>query len=323
MSESYDYEQARLKTIEKKKKVFNQTKNKVELREKKPDWFKVKMPSGKEYEEVRRELREKKLWTVCEEASCPNQSECWSAKTATMMILGGTCTRACKFCAVDTGNPGGVIDFQEIENASKMVSTMGLRYLVVTSVDRDDLADFGASHFGNIVKKIREDHSDTFVEVLIPDFNCVEEHMHTLASSRPFVIAQNIETVKRLTHPVRDRRAGYEQTLNCLKFYNENYPSIATKSSIMVGLGETDEEIIQTMKDLRSVGTNIVTLGQYLRPTPRHLKVDRYYRPEEFVKFKEIAYDLGFDFVASGPLVRSSYKAADYLDHLRANGHDI
>ncbi|OUR95428.1 lipoyl synthase [Halobacteriovorax marinus] len=323
MTKTYDYQAARDKTLEKKKRAFEQAKSKTNLREKKPDWFKVKLPSGKEYEQVRKKLREKNLWTVCEEASCPNQGECWSAKTATMMILGGTCTRACKFCAVDTGNPGGVIDFQEIQNASDMVETMGLRYLVVTSVDRDDLADFGAAHFGNIVKRIRKDHPDTLVEVLIPDFDGNEEHMHTLGSSRPFVIAQNIETVKRLTHPVRDRRAGYEKTLGCLKYYNEEFSEIATKSSIMLGLGETDNEIIQCLKDLRSVGTNIVTLGQYLRPTPRHLKVEKYYHPDEFAKFKEIAYEVGFDFVASGPLVRSSYKAADYLDHLKAKGHDI
>jgi lipoyl synthase len=315
---------AQRETVKKKKLNLSIGKESEKKKlERKPDWLRVDIPSGDNYKEVKENLRDKKLWTVCEEASCPNLSECWSHKTATMMILGGTCTRACKFCHVDTGNPQGVIDYNEIENASKMVSTMSLKYLVLTSVDRDDLPDFGAGHFANIVNRINKDHPETYTEVLIPDFNAVEEHMHTLAKSNPFVIAQNVETVKRLTHVVRDKRAGYEQTLKCLDFYKKNYPHISTKTSLMLGLGETHDEIIETLKDLRAIGVDIITFGQYLRPTMRHLAVEKYYKPQEFEDYKKIAYELGFEFVASGPLVRSSYKAHDYLEHLRSKGHDV
>lgn len=322
MTKSYEYEKEKERVLEKKKRAVA-TVQAERSQGPKPDWFKVRLPSGENYVETKKALREKKLWTVCEEASCPNIGECWSAKTATIMILGGTCTRACKFCHVDTGNPGGTVDSNEITNAVSMVETMGLKYIVITSVDRDDLSDFGASHFANVVSAIKKEHSDTLIEVLIPDFNGDREAMNTLATSSPFVIAQNIETVKRLTHPVRDRRASYEQTLFCLDYYKKNFPHISTKTSIMVGLGETWEEIIECLKDLRERDVDIVTFGQYLRPTPRHLPVERYYRPEEFEELKRVSYEMGFQFVASGPLVRSSYKARDYLDHLRAKGHDI
>lgn len=282
----------------------------------KPRYLKMKIPKGDNYTSIKKSLRERNLFTVCEEASCPNLGECWSDKTATMMILGDTCTRACKFCNVKTGNPKGLLDPDEPKKASEMVELMDLNYIVITSVDRDDLEDFGAGQFADVVKRVNQDHPEVKVEVLIPDFAVVEEHMHTLAQSNPFVIAQNLETVKRLTHPVRDRRAGYEKTLNALKFYKENYPDIATKSSLMVGLGETKEELVQAMTDLKNVGVNIITFGQYLRPTMAHLEVQRYYELEEFDHLKKIAYDIGFDFVASGPMVRSSYKAADYFKFL-------
>jgi len=235
-----------------------------------------------------------------------------------MMILGDTCTRACKFCHVKTGNPAGFLDLNEPKKASEMVTMMALKYLVVTSVDRDDLADFGAGHFANIVNRIAIDHPDVRVEVLIPDFGAVEAHMQTLANSNPFVIAQNIETVRRLTSQVRDRRAGYDTTLNALAYYAKQFSHIATKTSLMVGLGETKEELVETMNDLRSAGVRIITFGQYLRPTLAHLEVQKYYAQDEFEHLKKIAYDLGFDFVASGPLVRSSYKAADYLDFIES-----
>lgn len=289
----------------------------------KPEWLKVRLPQGDNFKEVRENLRSKGLFTVCEEASCPNIGECWSQKTATVMILGDTCTRACKFCDVKTGNPKGVVIHEEIANTAKMVGIMSLKYIVITSVDRDDLADYGARHFANVVEKIHQEHPEVIVEVLIPDFAGIEEHMHTLAQSRPFVVAQNIETVRRLTHPVRDRRASYDVTMSCLKFYKDNYPHISTKTSLMVGLGETLEEITETLKDLRAVGCDIVTFGQYLRPTMRHLKVERYYTPQEFLELKNLAYSMGFKFVASGPLVRSSYKAYDYLNHLREQGVSI
>lgn len=291
--------------------------------ERKPEWLKVKLPGGDNFKEIKEGLRSKKLYTVCEEAGCPNIGECWSKKTATVMILGDTCTRACKFCDVKTGNPKGFINQNEVEDTANMVGIMGLKYIVITSVDRDDLADYGAGHFANVVKKIHNVHPDVIVEVLIPDFLGIEEHMHTLAKSNPFVIAQNLETVKRLTHPVRDRRASYETTLKCLDFYKKNYPHITTKTSLMVGLGETFEEIKEALSDLRAVDCDIVTFGQYLRPTMRHLKIERYYTPAEFEELKSIAYAMGFKFVASGPLVRSSYKAYDYLEHLRSQGVQI
>ena len=286
--------------------------------QRKPEWLKVKLPQGEDFKDIRDNLRAKGLATVCEEAKCPNISECWSDRTATVMILGDTCTRACKFCNVKTGNPKGFIDHNEVENTSKMVSIMSLRYVVITSVDRDDVPDHGAGHFAAVISRVHQDHPQTKVEVLIPDFGVVPERMHTLAKSNPFVIAQNIETVKRLTHQVRDRRAGYEKTLECLKFYKTHYPEIQTKTSIMVGLGETWKEIQETLEDLRTVGVDIVTFGQYLQPTKRHLNVDRFYTPDEFEELKRMSLKMGFKFVASGPLVRSSYKAADFLDYVES-----
>lgn len=283
----------------------------------KPRHLKMKIPKGQNYTNVKKSLRERNLFTVCEEASCPNLGECWSDKTATMMILGDTCTRACRFCNVKTGNPKGLLDKDEPRKASEMVELMSLDYIVITSVDRDDLEDYGSGQFASVVRRVNTDHPEVKVEVLIPDFAVEAQHMHTLAKSEPFVIAQNLETVKRLTSQVRDRRAGYENTLNALKFYNEEYPHIATKSSLMVGLGETKEELVEAMTDLRKVGVNIITFGQYLRPTMAHLEVQRYYELEEFEHLKKIAYDIGFDFVASGPMVRSSYKAADYFKFLK------
>ena len=287
--------------------------------QRKPEWLKVKLPQGDDFKDIRDNLRTKGLATVCEEAKCPNISECWSSRTATVMILGDTCTRACKFCNVKTGNPKGFLNPEEIQNTSNMVKIMNLRYVVITSVDRDDLADHGAGHFAAVIKKVNEDHPETKVEVLIPDFAGDEERMHTLAQAKPFVIAQNIETVRRLTHPVRDIRAGYEKTLDCLKFYKAHYPNIQTKTSIMVGLGETWAELQETLEDVRNAGVDIVTFGQYLQPSKRHLNVERFYTPEEFDELKRMALKMGFKFVASGPLVRSSYKAGDFLDYVEAN----
>jgi lipoic acid synthetase len=286
--------------------------------QRKPEWLKVKLPQGEDFKDIRDNLREKGLSTVCEEAKCPNISECWSARTATVMILGDTCTRACKFCHVKTGNPKGFINPEEIENTSKMVGLMSLRYVVITSVDRDDLPDHGAGHFAAVVERVHKDHPETKVEVLIPDFAGDEERMHLLARSNPYVIAQNVETVKRLTHPVRDPRAGYEKTLNCLKFYKTHYPHIQTKTSLMVGLGETWVEVQETLEDIRAHGVDIVTFGQYLQPSKRHLNVEKFYTPAEFEELKRMALKLGFKFVASGPLVRSSSKASDFLDYVEA-----
>ena len=282
----------------------------------KPHWFKTPLPTGGTYSLLEKSLRKRGMATVCEEARCPNRGECWSAGTATLMILGDTCTRACRFCHVKTGNPKGWVDGGEIDGASRMVSLMNLRYIVVTSVDRDDLEDFGAGHFAAVVERITRDHPQTKVEVLVPDFQAARGPMHILAQSSPFVIAQNLETVRRLAPTVRDRRAGHDKTLRALDFYHRHYPHIATKSSLMVGLGETREELREAFDDLLEVGVKVLTLGQYLRPSPRHLRVHRYYRPEEFRDLREEALSAGFDFVASGPLVRSSYRAHEYLDFL-------
>ena len=277
----------------------------------KPEWLKITHRREDEYREIRLSLRSKGLHTVCEEAACPNLNECWSKKTATLMILGDTCTRGCRFCNVKTGHPKGFIDSSEIDHASEMVALMKLDYLVLTSVDRDDLPDHGAGHFAAIITRIKKDFPNTKVEALVPDFGGDPDRMKIIVDNAPFVVAQNMETVKRLTHPVRDIRAGYELTLNCLDFYKKH--GMRTKTSLMVGLGETLEELEETMKDLRSVGVDVLTFGQYLQPTKAHLPINRYYSPREFSELQRTAYKLGFAFVASGPLVRSSYKASDYL----------
>jgi lipoyl synthase len=289
----------------------------------KPAWLKVKLPSGDNFQDIKKQMRKKNLFTVCEEASCPNIGECWSARTATIMILGDTCTRACKFCNVKTGNPKKFVNKDEIDKAGEMALLMNLKYIVITSVDRDDLPDYGAEHFANVVKEVHKVKPETKVEVLIPDFNLDEKSMNKLAQSNPLVIAQNIETVERLTYPVRDRRAGYEKTLKALEFYKINYPHIYTKTSIMVGLGETKEEVIKCMQDLRKINVDIITFGQYLQPTKRLLPVVKYYHPDEFKEFKEKAYSMNFKFVASGPLVRSSYKAGDFMNFLESQGHHV
>ncbi len=282
----------------------------------KPSWIRSKIPSGDNYKEIRIGLKERNLFTVCQEANCPNQGECWEQKTATIMILGDTCTRACKFCSVKTGNPKGQVDQQEIEKSKEMIDLMGLKYIVITSVDRDDLADFGASHFANLVAELGRSHPNVKVEVLIPDFAAIEKHMHTLAKSDPFVIAHNLETVRELTKKVRDPRASYEKSLSALKFYKTHYPEIATKSSLMLGLGENMNQIISTLEDLKEAKVDIVTLGQYLQPSKKHLKVKQFYTPKEFDDLKKLSYQMGFKFVASGPMVRSSYRAADYIEYL-------
>lgn len=280
----------------------------------KPEWLKITHKRGDQYQDLRKELHARGLHTVCEEASCPNLSECWSARTATIMILGDICTRGCRFCHVKTGHPGLFVNTAEIANTAQMVGLMSLKYVVITSVDRDDLPDHGAGHFAAVISEVHSRHPDTRVEALVPDFGADEGRMSILAASRPFVVAQNMETVRRLTHPVRDIRAGYETTLHCLDFYKKREPALRTKTSLMVGLGETWEELEETLDDLRSVGVDIVTFGQYLQPTKKHLKVEKFYTPKEFLELKKLAYRKGFRFVASGPLVRSSYKAADFLD---------
>jgi len=240
---------------------------------------------------------------------CPNIGECWSAGTATLMLMGAVCTRACQFCAVDRGNPGGWLDLEEPENAARSVELMGLKYVVLTSVDRDDLADGGASHYASCVRAIKRRCPETIVEALTPDFSGVLENVEVVLDSGLEVFAQNVETVRRLAHPVRDPRASYEQTLAVLEHAKRYRPDVLTKTSLMLGLGEQEQEIRETLADLRSIGLDIVTFGQYLRPTANHLAVERYVSPEEFERYRRWGLDAGFLEVVSGPLVRSSYRA--------------
>ncbi|MEN7341711.1 MAG: lipoyl synthase [Pseudomonadota bacterium] len=280
----------------------------------KPPWLRAKMPAGAKFSEVRQTVREGRLSTVCEESMCPNIGECWNAGTATIMVMGSVCTRACQFCAVDTGNPKGWLDHEEPRNTARAVEMMGLKYIVLTSVDRDDLPDGGASHYAACVREIKALTPETAVEALTPDFNGVEEHVALLLDSGLEVFAQNVETVERLTHPVRDPRAGYRQTLNVLEFAKRYRPDVLTKTSLMLGLGETDDEIFATMDDLAAIGCDIVTFGQYLRPTMNHLPIERYVTPEQFNYYREEGLKRGFLEVVSGPLVRSSYRAERVLE---------
>jgi lipoyl synthase len=275
----------------------------------KPPWLKAPAPTGAGYRAVRALVREHRLATVCEEAKCPNIGECWNAGTATLMLMGAVCTRACRFCAVDTGNPHGWLDPEEPENAARTVELMKLRYVVLTSVDRDDLADGGAAHYAACVRAIKRRNPHTAVEALTPDFRGVPADVATVVDSGIEVFAQNIETVRRLTHPVRDPRAGYEQTLSVLAYARQRRTGLLTKSSLMLGLGESDSEIDETLADLRAAGVDIVTLGQYLRPTLNHLPVERFVSPQEFDRYREAALARGFLECVAGPLVRSSYRA--------------
>lgn len=283
------------------------------MRAPKPSWLKVKAPSGENYTRIKDLLGELKLATVCQEAKCPNMGECWSGGTATFMLMGEVCTRGCRFCHVKTGNPKGAIDQFEPEKVAYSISQMNLNYVVITSVDRDDLEDQGSSHFARTVTTIKKLQPDLIVEILTPDFRGNKELIELLADSEPDVFAQNIETVRRLTPSVRDPRAGYDQTMSVLKIVKDHKPKMYTKSSLMLGLGETDEEIMQTLKDLRAVNCDVITFGQYLQPTERHLKVIEYITPEKFQYWKEVADSMGFLYVASGPLVRSSYRAGEFF----------
>jgi lipoyl synthase len=280
------------------------------LRERKPDWLRIqKTAASPNYNKLKKMTKKLKLSTVCEEAHCPNISECWSHGTATIMLMGSVCTRACRFCAVDTGNPKGWLDKDEPMNTAKSVQAMALAYIVLTSVDRDDLEDGGASHYAEAIKQIKILSPNMKVEALTPDFSGSRAAIDTLLDSGVDVFAQNIETVERLTHPVRDPRAAYWQTIELLGYAKQARPDVLTKTSLMLGLGETRAEILQTMDDLRKHRVDVLTLGQYLRPTENHLPVERYVSPKEFNEYREIGLEKGFFEVASGPMVRSSYRA--------------
>src|SRR6187551_1400476 len=279
----------------------------------KPRWITAPLAAGAGFSAVKGIVREHRLATVCEEAKCPNIGECWNAGTATIMLMGAVCTRACRFCSVDTGNPRGWLDAEEPENTARSVELMGLSYIVLTSVNRDDLPDGGAAHFAACVRAIRMRAPGTAVEALTPDFQGVLRDVETVVDSGLQVFAQNLETVRRLTHPVRDARAGYEQTLAVLAHARRHNPQVLTKSSLMLGLGETDEEVLQAMDDLRAAHVDIITLGQYLRPTPNHLPVARFVTPAQFESFREAGLARGFRECVSGPMVRSSYRAEQAL----------
>jgi len=284
----------------------------------KPGWLRAKAPTGTGFQGVKAIVKEHRLATVCEEAKCPNIGECWNAGTATIMLMGAVCTRACRFCSVDTGNPHGWLDADEPENAARTVELMKLKYVVLTSVNRDDLTDGGAAHYAACIRAIKQRNPQTAVEALTPDFQGVLKDVEVVVDSGLEVFAQNLETVRRLTHPVRDPRAGYEQTLSVLGHAKRHRPGVLTKSSLMLGLGEAEQEVDEALDDLRAVGVDIVTLGQYLRPTLNHLPIQRFVTPAEFDAFRERALAKGFLECVSGPLVRSSYRAEQALNRNNA-----
>jgi len=287
-------------------------KDKVRL-PRKPDWLRVPLPGSGEFHQIKTGLREKKLFTVCEEAKCPNIGECWSEGTATLMILGETCTRGCRFCAVSSGNPNGWLDPLEPAKCADTVVAMQLSYVVVTCVDRDDLEDGGAGQFARVIRAINEAQPDCFVEVLTSDYCGNRAAISQIVEAGPDVFAHNIETVRSLTPSVRDPRATYQQSLDVLAYVKELEPRRITKSSLMLGLGETRTQILETLADLRGVGVDALTLGQYLQPTRKHLDVQEFIAPEVFDDLADQARDMGFLYVASGPLVRSSYKAGEFF----------
>ncbi len=275
----------------------------------KPDWLKVYLPRGELYSRVKEVLLNFGLHTVCQEALCPNRAECWGSGTATIMILGQLCTRGCRFCGVRTGNPRGWVDGSEPQRVAQAVLELGLKYVVLTSVDRDDLSDGGASHFALTLRAIRSLNSGITVEALIPDFSGARGALMAVVGSGPDVVAHNLETVERLTPVVRDRRCGYQLSLQVLRNMKQIHTHVHTKSSLLLGLGEKEVEVVQAMKDLRGTGVDLLTLGQYLQPSRKHLPVLEYVPPQQFDRYREIGSELGFKEVLSGPLVRSSYRA--------------
>ena len=288
----------------------------------KPPWLKVRAPGGERYNKIKRRARQLQLHTVCEEAQCPNIGECWGGGTATFMVMGEICTRGCRFCAVNTRRNGAPLDPNEPKNVAEAIAEMELDYVVVTSVDRDDLDDQGAGHFAECIRQIRIKNPNTLVEVLIPDFSGDPEKLQIVTDAKPDVLAHNIECVRNLTSKVRDPRAGYDQSLRVLANVKQQYPKMMSKSSIMVGVGESEAEVLETMMDLRSVGVDFLTIGQYLQPTKKHLKVDSFVEPEVFEMYRKEGENLGFIYVASGPLVRSSYKAGEFFirEYLQKHG---
>lgn len=298
----------------------------------KPDWLRVRAPGGETYHHLKETLRALDLHTVCEEARCPNVGECWREGTMTVMLLGDVCTRGCRFCAVSTGDPRGAVDTREPEHVARAIAKVSLSYVVLTMVNRDDLLDGGAEHVASTVRRLRELREDILIETLVGDFRGQSDAIDACTDGNPDVFAHNVETVERLQRTVRDARSSYAQTMRVLELAKAKARTFVgdatrrpmlTKSSIMVGLGETDDEVMQTMRDLRGAGVDIVTLGQYLRPSPKHHDVKRFVTPQTFAEYEREARAMGFLFCASGPLVRSSYKAAEvFLKSLLGDAGD-
>ena len=283
----------------------------------KPDWLKIKIPSGEDYLRVKKTLRTYNLNTVCEESSCPNVSKCWESGTATIMIMGNMCTRVCRFCDVSSGRPAP-LDPDEPKRVAEAIKQWNLRYIVITSVCRDDLEDGGAAHFAKTIKSVKLACPNTIVEPLIPDFNYDSNSIKKIIESEPEVVSHNIETVRRLSSKVRDSRATYDQSLSVLRKIKEINPKIYTKSSFMVGHGETKEEVIQTASDLKSANVDVITAGQYLQPSLNHLPVVEYVHPEKFASYQKIFEEMGFLHVVVGPFVRSSFQAADFIEKIKS-----
>ena len=288
----------------------------------KPDWLKIKIPSGEDYIRIKKSLQTYNLHTVCEESSCPNVSKCWESGTASIMIMGSLCTRVCKFCDVSSGRPAP-LDPDEPNRVAEAIKQWNLRYIVITSVCRDDLDDGGAAHFAKTIKAVKLSCPDTIVEPLIPDFNYDSDSIKKIIESEPEVVSHNIETVRRLSSKVRDSRATYDQSLSVLKKIKEINPKIYTKSSFMVGHGETKEEVIQTASDLKSANVDVITAGQYLQPSLNHLPVAEYVHPEKFASYQKIFEEMGFLHVVVGPFVRSSFQAADFIEKIKSENPSV
>ena len=282
------------------------------LSPKKPPWLKVPFPGGESYSWIKKRAANLNLSTVCEEANCPNIGECWNGGTATFMLMGDTCTRGCRFCSVKSAKNPGALDPEEPKKLAETVKNLALKYVVLTTVDRDDLPDQGASHIARCIRSTQRACPEMLIEMLMPDFQGKTELVQQVINARPAVLAHNLETVRSLTDRVRDSRASYDQSLDVLRYLKQQCPDGYTKSSLMLGVGESRTETMQAMKDLRDVGVDFLTIGQYLQPSKKHLKVEKFMHPDEFNELALQGDKMGFEYVASGPLVRSSYKAAEF-----------
>lgn len=282
------------------------------LSAKKPPWLKVPFPGGERYSWIKKRAANLNLSTVCEEANCPNIGECWNGGTATFMLMGDTCTRGCRFCSVKSAKNPGALDAEEPKKLAETVNNLALKYVVLTTVDRDDLPDQGASHIARCIRSTQRACPEMLIEMLMPDFQGKTELVQQVINARPAVLAHNLETVRSLTDRVRDSRASYDQSLDVLRYLKQQCPDGYTKSSLMLGVGESRTETLQAMKDLRDAGVDFLTIGQYLQPSKKHLKVEKFMHPDEFDELALQGDKMGFEYVASGPLVRSSYKAAEF-----------